>query len=76
MTLERRRILSSRNWPHEAAQARESMAGGRMRRWSQGEFPRCASAASFWLTWGGFLREDRNLRETTASRQNERHRQR
>ena len=67
MTIERRRILSSRNWPHEAAQAPESMAGGRMKRRCQGEFP---------LQAFGFLREDRNLRETTASRQNERHWQR
>ena len=45
MTLERRRILSSRNWPHEAAQAPESMAGGRM----QAVVTRRIPAAVFWF---------------------------
>ena len=67
MTLKRRRILSSRNWPHEAAQARESMASGRMQRRSQGEFPRCAfSPQAFGGRRAVSCAEDRNLRETTA----------
>ena len=72
MTLKRQRILSSRNWPHEAAQARESMAkypnifSGRMQRRSQGEFPRCAFSPQVLADAGGFLREDRHLPETKA----------
>ena len=59
MTLKRRRIPSSRNWPHEAAQARDAMAGNVQ--WPnagavKGEFQRLRlPAASFWRTCDGFL---------------------
>ena len=66
MTLNGRRILSSRNWPLEVSRPRETMAGRGMHRRSQGEFPGKSSRRKVLADGGAACGEKKAVEQISA----------